>query len=215
MNLEPVVSTSIARTHRRRLWGRLGVGIILVTALVVALASLALAADWLPRRARIPPVLHRHHRSRLREASSAATTDGNFGPGDPVMRQQFAKMIVLTGAYPVSEANVCPFTDVESSGPGDTLSRQLRGRLRRQRHHAGQDRDHLRPLRLHHPLPGDQHGGARGRRSAAGSAGRSPGRLDGKRLGQPTPPTGPTPPGPSTTDCWTDSTLPPSAPAAT
>ncbi len=35
------------------------------------------------------------------------------------MRQQFAKMIVLTGQYPVSEANVCPFMDVESSGPGE------------------------------------------------------------------------------------------------
>ncbi len=48
MDLEPVVSTSIARSHRRRLWGRLGVGIILVAALVVALASLALAADGFP-----------------------------------------------------------------------------------------------------------------------------------------------------------------------
>jgi hypothetical protein len=34
-----------------------------------------------------------------------------------VPRQQFAKMIVLTGGYPVTEANVCYFVDVEASGP--------------------------------------------------------------------------------------------------
>ena len=44
--------------------------------------------------------------------------NGYFGPGDPVSRQQFAKMVVLAGEYPVSEANVCPFTDVVVSGPG-------------------------------------------------------------------------------------------------
>jgi uncharacterized repeat protein (TIGR02543 family) len=42
--------------------------------------------------------------------------NGNFGPADPVQRQQFAKMIVLTGGYPASEADVCPFTDVPVSG---------------------------------------------------------------------------------------------------
>ncbi len=42
-------------------------------------------------------------------------TNGNFGPGDPVMRQQFAKMIVLTGGYPVSESDTCLFTDVAKS----------------------------------------------------------------------------------------------------
>jgi hypothetical protein len=45
-------------------------------------------------------------------------TDGTFGPGDVVKRQQFAKMIVLAAGYPVSEANVCPFTDVPKGGPG-------------------------------------------------------------------------------------------------
>jgi len=43
-------------------------------------------------------------------------TDGRFGPGDPVLRQQFAKMIVLTGDYPVSEFDICPFLDVTFSG---------------------------------------------------------------------------------------------------
>lgn len=44
-------------------------------------------------------------------------TNGNFGPGDPVLRQQFAKMIVGTGGYPVSESDICPFGDVENGGP--------------------------------------------------------------------------------------------------
>ncbi len=43
---------------------------------------------------------------------------GTFEPDRPVSRQQFAKMIVLTAGYQVSEADVCPFTDVEVSGPG-------------------------------------------------------------------------------------------------
>ena len=43
--------------------------------------------------------------------------DGSFGPGNLVNRQQFAKMIVLTVGYPVSESDVCPFSDVQKSGP--------------------------------------------------------------------------------------------------
>ena len=38
--------------------------------------------------------------------------DGTFRPDSAVIRQQFAKMIVKTLAYPVSEADVCPFGDV-------------------------------------------------------------------------------------------------------
>jgi len=45
-------------------------------------------------------------------------TDGSFQPDDWITRQQFAKMIVLAAGYPVSEQDVCAFTDVEDSGPG-------------------------------------------------------------------------------------------------
>lgn len=38
---------------------------------------------------------------------------GLFGPEDWVKRQQFAKMIVLGMGYPVSEADVCSFVDVD------------------------------------------------------------------------------------------------------
>jgi hypothetical protein len=43
--------------------------------------------------------------------------DGTFGPEQAVVRQQFAKMIVLTLGLPVSESYVCPFGDVDDSGP--------------------------------------------------------------------------------------------------
>ena len=44
-------------------------------------------------------------------------TSGNFGPNDPVTRQQFAKMIVNSLEVPVSQADICPFPDVEQSVP--------------------------------------------------------------------------------------------------
>jgi hypothetical protein len=43
---------------------------------------------------------------------------GDFGPENPVTRQQFAKMIVLAAGYPVSESDLCGFVDVQVSGPG-------------------------------------------------------------------------------------------------
>ncbi|MHB1343346.1 MAG: Ig-like domain-containing protein [Thermoleophilia bacterium] len=39
--------------------------------------------------------------------------DGFFRPDDPVVRQQFAKMIVLALGLPVAEADVSPFVDVD------------------------------------------------------------------------------------------------------
>lgn len=39
--------------------------------------------------------------------------NGRFGPEDWVKRQQFAKMIVLGMGYPVSEVDVCSFSDVD------------------------------------------------------------------------------------------------------
>ncbi|MFH0917303.1 MAG: S-layer homology domain-containing protein [bacterium] len=39
-------------------------------------------------------------------------TNGNFGPEDPVMRQQFAKMVVKTMNLSVPGGEICPFGDV-------------------------------------------------------------------------------------------------------
>ncbi len=45
--------------------------------------------------------------------------DGNFRPNELVTRQQFAKMIVLTLGLQPTENDVCPFSDVDVSGPGN------------------------------------------------------------------------------------------------
>ncbi len=46
--------------------------------------------------------------------------DGRFGPGDLVIRQQFAKMIVLTLGLPVSDMDICAFVDVQPTPvPGE------------------------------------------------------------------------------------------------
>ena len=48
-------------------------------------------------------------------------SNGNFGPSDPVTRQQFAKMIVRATGYSVSQDDACPFSDVQTSAPGHYL----------------------------------------------------------------------------------------------
>jgi N-acetylmuramoyl-L-alanine amidase len=47
--------------------------------------------------------------------------DGGFRPTDPVTRQQFAKMVVLTLDMPVTERDTCLFTDVARSSGSDPL----------------------------------------------------------------------------------------------
>lgn len=47
----------------------------------------------------------------------AGRTASGFEPDSPLYRQQYAKMAVLGVGAPVSESDVCPFTDVEVSGP--------------------------------------------------------------------------------------------------
>ncbi|HZJ03057.1 MAG TPA: S-layer homology domain-containing protein, partial [Thermoleophilia bacterium] len=44
--------------------------------------------------------------------------DGKFGPEEPLLRQQFAKMVIRSIRLPVTEADVSPFDDVVISGPG-------------------------------------------------------------------------------------------------
>jgi len=46
-------------------------------------------------------------------------TNGDFGPDDPVIRQQFAKMIVKTLGLTVTGTEVCPFVDVSASAGTD------------------------------------------------------------------------------------------------
>jgi hypothetical protein len=93
----------------------LGVGAIVVVALLVSIVSLALAVTT-----SFPdvPATHPYYTAITDLASRGIIggyKNGEFGPGDLVTRQQFAKMIVGTGGYSVSESDVCLFSDVETS----------------------------------------------------------------------------------------------------
>jgi hypothetical protein len=115
MDLKSAVRTSITGSRRRRSLLRLGVGGIVLLALLISIVSLALAVT--PTFPDVPAT-HPYYAAITDLANRGIIGgygSGLFGPGDPVTRQQFAKMIVLTGGYPVSEGNVCYFTDVEKS----------------------------------------------------------------------------------------------------
>ncbi|MBN1321150.1 MAG: S-layer homology domain-containing protein [Thermoleophilia bacterium] len=118
MNLRSVVPNSPAESRRRRLTVSLLVGALVLLAVVVSAASLALATT-----AGFPdvPASHPYHAAITDLASRGVIggfPDGTFGPDKPVTRQQFAKMIVIAIGHPVSESDVCPFVDVQTSGPG-------------------------------------------------------------------------------------------------
>jgi N-acetylneuraminic acid mutarotase len=93
---------------------------IVVMALISSIAFLALALAATPSFPDVPAT-HPHYAAITDLAARGIIGgygDGTFGPDKDVTRQQFAKMIVLAGGYPVSEANTCSFVDVEKSGAG-------------------------------------------------------------------------------------------------
>ena len=115
------LSRSRAGSHGRRSKGRWPASavaaVLVVLALTVSVASLALAAT--PAFQDVP-ASHPYSAAIVDLADRGFINgygDGTFGPDDPVTRQQFAKMIVLAGGYPVSESDVCPFVDVTRGGP--------------------------------------------------------------------------------------------------
>jgi hypothetical protein len=67
------------------------------------------------------PASH-HYAAQIDDLASrgiiAGYSDGAFRPDNPVMRQQFAKMIVKTLGLPVSDQDLCPFADVPSGLDG-------------------------------------------------------------------------------------------------
>ncbi len=94
------------------------VGLVLAAVLIVAIAVPAFAA-WFPDTED-----HPYEASILALADRGIIggyTNGNFGPDDPVIRQQFAKMIVLTLALPVVEEDfpdpAVPFIDLDTDDP--------------------------------------------------------------------------------------------------
>ncbi|OFW55866.1 MAG: hypothetical protein A2133_01130 [Actinobacteria bacterium RBG_16_64_13] len=117
MPLKPVVATVAAEKRSRRLLAGVCIGAVVVLTLIASLVSLAIAVT-----PSFPDVSVGHpYYTAITDLASreiiSGFPNGYFGPNDDVTRQQFAKMIVLTGGYPVSEADVCPFTDVQKSGP--------------------------------------------------------------------------------------------------
>ena len=100
---------------RRRV--RVGLSAAALTlAFVAILVPLALAAT--PAFPDVPET-HPYYEAVTDLASRGVISgygSGLFGPADEVTRQQFAKMIVLAGGYPVSEDDVCTFADVPKGG---------------------------------------------------------------------------------------------------
>ncbi len=118
MNLRAIVLGWLRQSRGRRVALKFVVSAAVLSALVVSIASLALAAT-----AGFPDVATSHpYFAAITDLASQGIiggfADGTFGPDKPVTRQQFAKMIVIAIGYPVDETDVCPFVDVQISGPG-------------------------------------------------------------------------------------------------
>ncbi len=106
--------------RRSRMVLRCCVGALILVALVMLTASLALATT-----PSFPDVSTNHkYYTAISDLAArgiiGGKTDGKFWPDESVTRQQFAKMAVLTGEYPVSESDVCTFSDVDK-GDASTL----------------------------------------------------------------------------------------------
>lgn len=96
--------------------------------LVDADAAVAAAMEWQSTTATEPPRVFRdvpagHPYAPAIDALSRAGViegyaDGRFGAGDPVTRQQFAKMVLLALGETASESSVAPFDDVPRTPAG-------------------------------------------------------------------------------------------------
>jgi N-acetylmuramoyl-L-alanine amidase len=93
-------------------------------ALVIGAAAAVLSASTAPAWGRSFPDVPagNPYAAAIAEVSAQGIMtgydDGSFRPTDPVARQQFAKMVVLTLGLPVTEGDACLFADVaRSSGP--------------------------------------------------------------------------------------------------
>lgn len=93
-------------------------------ALVIGVAAAVLSASTAPAWGRSFPDVPAGYSYAAAIADVSAQgimtgyDGGTFRPADPVTRQQFAKMVVLSLGLPVTERDTCRFTDVaRSSGP--------------------------------------------------------------------------------------------------
>ncbi len=103
------------RRDRRIFRCRLAVGVCVAVLLwLVTQMGVSPAAASSPT---FPDVLSSHpYYAAITDLASrgiiSGYTNGNFGPGDPILRQEFAKMIVKTMGIAVDGTEVCPFSDV-------------------------------------------------------------------------------------------------------
>jgi len=116
MGLNSVLPSRLGKRQRQRLAKSLVVAVVVALSLTIPVVSSAAAQ---PASFPDVPATHPHY-TAIHALVGAHIIDGyangTFGPGNVVLRQQFAKMAVLTGGYPVSESDVCPFTDLVISG---------------------------------------------------------------------------------------------------
>ena len=114
--------TSRTTRPRRRLLLRVSVAGLVLVALTVSVVSLALAVT--PSFPDVP-ASHPYHEAITDLAGRGIINgyaDGSFRPDYSVVRQQFAKMIVLTMGHDVPPGIVCPFLDVDlTPNPVDPL----------------------------------------------------------------------------------------------
>ena len=93
-------------------------------------------------------------------------SDGTFGPDKPVLRKQFAKMIVGAMGLTVTEHDwqdaSRPFADLGPRRPEQSLSPRLHRCGQGARPDRRQDAHHVRAQRQHHPGADGDHGGAGG-----------------------------------------------------
>jgi hypothetical protein len=104
---KPRTTTTTVRSHKRTF--RPGLKVTTTTTTTAVQAAAPVFTDV--------PGSHRYATEISALASRSIVqgmVDGSFQPGNPVTRQQFAKMIVLTVGLPVTEADVSPFADIDT-----------------------------------------------------------------------------------------------------
>ena len=103
----------------RRHWPQLGAALLLVGLTVLLLLPLASAATFTDVPAGYP------YYTAIDQLSNSGIIsgygDGTFGPGNPVTRQQFAKLICRDLGVTVPGNSVCPFPDVTHQPGSDPL----------------------------------------------------------------------------------------------
>ena len=113
MGEKSFVSASKLRRIWRHLAVRMAVGAAILGALMALVASIALAVT--PSFSDVP--VEHPYRAAIQDLASRGVVSGyvggTFRPDNPVIRQQFAKMIVLALGYSVPAGITCPFSDVD------------------------------------------------------------------------------------------------------